>query len=154
MFVYKSSKAKFLSDTENFSIEDIIQACVQNTLNIHKSPESSEYQSWKNSLQFMANLLRAKSIPEDASVAIEYNIIQSRKRIDFILVGQDEKGIEHVILIELKQWDAVQLTNKDAIVKTRFGRGMIDIVHPSYQAWSYSSLLEGFNEIIYKKTFN
>jgi len=151
MIVYKNSKAKFLSDTENFSIEDIIQACVQNTLNIHKSTESSEYKSWRNSLQFMANLLRAKSIPEDAGVAIEYNIIQSRKRIDFILAGQDENGIEHVILIELKQWDAVESTNKDAIVKTRFAKGMTDTVHPSYQAWSYSSLLEGFNETIYKE---
>lgn len=151
MIVYQSSKTNFLSDTANFNIEDLIQKCLFTKLNINKAAQSSEYLSWKNSLQYMANLLRVDAIPPDAGVAIEYNIINSGKRVDFILAGQDEEGVEHIILIELKQWNSVELTSQDAIVRTRFSRGMVNTVHPSYQAWSYSSLLEGFNEAIYKE---
>jgi len=37
----------------------------------------------------------------------------------------------------------------DGIVRTRFERGMANTSHPSYQAWSYAALLEGFNEAVY-----
>ncbi|MGE4242873.1 DNA/RNA helicase domain-containing protein [Ramlibacter sp.] len=39
----------------------------------------------------------------------------------------------------------------DGVVRARFLRGEADVSHPSYQAWSYSALLEGFNEAIYNE---
>ena len=50
----------------------------------------------------------------------------------------------------MKQWESSELTNKDAIVITRFQHGSVEAVHPSYQVWSYKCLLEDFNETIYK----
>ena len=38
--------------------------------------------------------------------------------------------------------------SKDAIVKTIIGRGVHELTHPSYQAWSYVSLLKDYNEDI------
>jgi hypothetical protein len=38
----------------------------------------------------------------------------------------------------------------DGIVRTRFARGEADTSHPSYQAWSYASLLSNFNEAVYR----
>lgn len=54
-----------------------------------------------------------------------------------------------MVLVELKQWAEASATSKDAIVKTLLGRKIRETVHPSYQAWSYASLLEGFNEAVY-----
>ncbi|MEB0301560.1 DUF2075 domain-containing protein [Mucilaginibacter sp. 5C4] len=147
MIVYKKSKGEFLTDIEDFIIEDIVRENVHNKL--HRKVGDSEYRSWQNSLQYMANILRSEKIPGDAGIAIEYNIPRTGNRIDFIVSGQDDTGIEHAVLIELKQWDNIQLTTKDAMVRTRFAHGPSDELHPSYQAWSYSALLYGFNETVY-----
>ncbi|MBA4056901.1 MAG: AAA family ATPase, partial [Marivirga sp.] len=52
------------------------------------------------------------------------------------------------------QWTDIRLTNKDAIVETRFRQGYSEEPHPSYQAWSYSALLEGFNETVYTENIS
>jgi DUF2075 family protein len=38
----------------------------------------------------------------------------------------------------------------DGIVRTRFQGGMQETSHPSYQAWSYATLLRDFNEVVYE----
>jgi DUF2075 family protein/DNA replication protein DnaC len=147
MIVYKKSKGEFLTDIEDLIIEDIVRENVLTKL--HKKVGDSEYRSWQNSLQYMGNILRSEAIPADAGIAIEYNIPRTGNRIDFIVSGQDDAGTEHAVLIELKQWDNIQMTTKDAMVRTRFAHGPSDELHPSYQAWSYSALLYGFNETVY-----
>ncbi|MBC5992428.1 DUF2075 domain-containing protein [Pontibacter cellulosilyticus] len=149
MIVYKKTKSEFITDIDDFIIEDIIHESVQRKLN--KRVGESEYKSWQNSLQYMANVLRTDMIPGDAGVAIEYNIPRTSNRIDFIVSGQSVNGEEHAVLIELKQWSEVQLTGKDAMVRTRFKHGMSEELHPSYQAWSYSALLNGFNQTVYEE---
>ena len=97
----------------------------------------------------MGAVLDDDEIPNDAGVSIEYSIPQTSKRIDFILTGQDHERNDQVVIIELKQWEAAELTDKDAIVKTRFQHGVAETSHPSYQAWSYSELLNQLNETVY-----
>ncbi|RYE16050.1 MAG: DUF2075 domain-containing protein, partial [Sphingobacteriaceae bacterium] len=138
-----------ITDIEDFSIEDIIRENVLSKL--HRKVGDSEYRSWQNSMQYMANILYSESIPNDAGIAIEYNIPRTGNRIDFIVSGQDHDRVEHAVLIELKQWQEVELTAKDAIIRTRFKHGMSDSLHPSYQAWSYAALLNGFNETVYQE---
>ena len=147
MIVYKKTKQEFIEDTLGDSIEDIVKDAVQ--IALHKSVGESEYNSWKNSLMYMLKVLHSDEVPSDAVVSIEYNIPRTNNRIDFIITGMDDNGIEQLILIELKQWSAVEKTDKDAMVKTRFKHGLKETVHPSYQAWSYKSLLEGFNVYVY-----
>ncbi|MES2276041.1 MAG: DUF2075 domain-containing protein [Bacteroidota bacterium] len=147
MIVYHKSKGEFLTDIEDYIIEDLVKEAVR--VKLHRKVGESEYRSWQNSLQYMANVLRSESIPADAGIAIEYNIPRTGNRIDFIVSGQDQSGVEHAVLIELKQWDSIQLTSKDAMVRTRFKQGLREELHPSYQAWSYSALLTGFNETVY-----
>ncbi|WP_322348422.1 hypothetical protein [Marivirga arenosa] len=72
----------------------------------------------------------------------------------FIISGTGENGEDNVILIELKQWSKATLTEKDAIVTTRFAHGEKETVHPSYQAWSYSMLLRGYNAAVYEGKIN
>ena len=139
----------FLTDASN-GIEDVIRLNVKEKLNIDVKPGSSEYESWKNSLgNAMYHIINGSKIPEDSTIAVEYGIPRTKNRIDFIISGLDENYKEKIIIIELKQWSEIKLTNKDAMVETRFRKGLSEELHPSYQAWSYSKLLKGFNAEIY-----
>ncbi len=151
MIVYQSTKQGFLKDSSS-GIEDIVRECVREKLSIDVKPGSSEYDSWKNSLgNAMHHVLNTDKIPDDSGVAIEYSIPRSKNRIDFLITGEDERGRERVVIIELKQWTDIKVTDKDAIVLTRFKQGPSEELHPSYQAWSYSTLLYGFNATVYEE---
>src|SRR5688572_27713847 len=98
----------------------------------------------------MAGILRDKDIPDDTGVAVEFHIPQSSKRIDITLTGSGTDDAKNAVIVELKQWDSASATTKDGIVETFVGRGNREVVHPSYQAWSYATLLEGFNTAVYE----
>lgn len=146
MLVYNSTKAEFVLDVKTNSIEDKILAAFQRQLG--HSTNSSEVGAWRNSMQFMNNVLNDKDIPDDAGVAIEYRLPSSNKRIDFILTGKNADNVDTAIIVELKQWSEVKATGKDGVVSTWVGKAEREVSHPSYQAWTYAALLEDFNEIV------
>jgi len=146
MIVYSFSKKHFQDDVMSNNIGDIILQAYKAATG--RSASASEIASWTNSLQYMERVLADNEIPDEAGVAIEYHIPQSSKRIDFILTGSDYNQAESAILIELKQWQTAEITNKDGLVKTRFKNGETETAHPSYQAWSYKQLLLDFNETV------
>ena len=93
--------------------------------------------------------LNDSNIPSDVGVAIEYNIPQTSKRVDFLIsgYGKDNKG--NVIIVELKQWEKLQaIEGQEAIVETFTGGANRRVVHPSYQAWSYAALIKDYNEYV------
>ena len=146
MIVYSATKAKFQNDVMSNDIGNIILETYRNTTG--RSTGASEIMSWTNSLQYMDRVLADKTISENAGISIEYHIPQSSKRIDFIVTGLDEDKNESAVLIELKQWQKAEMTNKDAVVSTRFKHGEKETPHPSYQAWSYKRLLQDFNATV------
>lgn len=147
MLIYNFPKSQFLKDLDSDNIEDIIQDRFLNLL--HRQIGRSEYMSWQNSLREMWAVVRLASIPDDASISIEYWIPGSWKRIDFIVSWLDEDENETIVIIELKQWQEAKKTDKDGIVETRFEHGNKETNHPSYQAWSYAMLLKWFNSVVY-----
>ena len=147
MIIYQSNKEHFIKDVISNEIHEIIEATYK--LKTGHRVAKNELRSWQESMRFMGAVMDDKEIPNDAGVSIEYSIPQTSKRIDFILTGQDQKYKDQVVIIELKQWDSAELTDKDAIVKTRFQHGLAETSHPSYQAWSYSELLNQLNETVY-----
>ncbi len=154
MIVYHSTKQQFLLDAAN-GIEDIIRSQVSEKLGITVELNGSEYNSWKNSLgNYMFHVMNSDTIPDDAMVAVEYSIPRTKYRVDFIISGLDENKTEKVIIIELKQWTDITMTAKDGVISTRFHHGQTDRPHPSYQAWSYSTLLNNFNEVIYSENID
>ena len=148
MIVYQSNKAHFLDDAFKRDIEVVILA--EFTARTGHRVAESEVRSWKESLLSVAKVLNDDDIPQDSGVAIEYNIPQTGKRIDFMLSGRNAQQLDHLIIIELKQWSTLKMTDKDAIVAVRFAAGEAEVSHPSYQAWTYASLLENFNEAVYE----
>ena len=149
MIVYQATKTTFLDDSDNRNIEDVINAAyVQKT---GRCASDAEFKSWAASLREMSRVLRDQQIPDDIGVGIEFGIPQTAKRIDFILSGADDTGTPHVVIVELKQWSTSKLSDKDGlIVANRGGRSETEGPHPSYQAWSYAALLNGFNEAVYE----
>ena len=147
MIIYQNTKESFINDVISNNIENVIHDFFK--LKLGQATTVGEINSWKNSMQYMNNVLMDNEIPNDAGVIIEYQIPQTSKRIDFILTGQDENENNYAVLIELKQWSECEITDKDAVVTTYVGKRSREVSHPSYQVWSYASLLEGFNEAVY-----
>ena len=146
MIVYQKTKKGFEDDIISGDIENIILKLYENKL--HRSTGKKEQDSWRNSLHYMNTVLSDPEIPYNTGVTIELQIPQTSKRIDFIISGQNEQKKDHVVIVELKQWQTSELTEKDGIVKTALGKGLHESSHPSYQAWSYAALLQDFNVTI------
>lgn len=145
MIVYSGLKSDFLEAVEQDSIATEIEENIYNKM--HRKSAQSEFRSWENSLEYMYKVLNDNSIPEDSGIAIEYNIPQTSKRVDFIISGYDEKKDPNVVIIELKQWDKVDtVEEQDALVETFTGGAMRKVVHPSYQAWSYAAMIYDYNQ--------
>ncbi len=146
MLVYRSTKIGFQSDVDKGQIDAIIEKAFKEKL--HRNTSQKEVESWWNSLHFMYSILNDKEIPDNTGVAIECQIPQTSKRIDFILSGKDSNNKDNVIIVELKQWKSSELTEKDGIVKTALGKGLHETSHPSYQAWSYAAMLQDFSATV------
>jgi len=147
VIIYQNQKSGFLHDVHHRDIEEVILEAFRAKTGGKVSRE--EIRSWANSLAYMGKVLVDDDIPDDCGVAIEYNIPQTAKRVDFLLTGKTAEQKDCVVIVELKQWESAQKTEKDGIVVTRFAKGSAEVSHPSYQAWSYAALLEGYNEAVY-----
>lgn len=144
MIIYEADVAEFLNDVADEVIVDRLYSVYQEKIG---RTSKSEIRSWDHSLQRMSNVLRDRAIPRDAKTAIEFKIPNTGKRVDFIVAGNDGKE-NHAVIIELKQWETVEKNDRlDAVVvETYLGGAKRPTTHPSYQAWSYASLIEDFNE--------
>lgn len=147
MIVYQADKQQFLRDHDDRDIDEVIHARFSAATG--RRVALAELRSWRESLGFMAKVLRDDEIPADTGVAVEFHIPQTSKRIDMTLTGYGEDGVKNAVVVELKQWEEAEATSKDAIVVTYLAKARREVVHPSYQAWSYAALLEGFNEAVY-----
>ena len=147
MLVYNGTKNDFMSSVENDTIAYEIEEKLIESMNRHSA--RNEFMSWENSLQYMYKVLNDRDIPDDSGIAIEYNIPQTSKRVDFLISGYNEQDKENVVIIELKQWEKLNaIEGKEAIVETYTGHALRKVVHPSYQAWSYASLINDYNEAV------
>jgi len=149
VIVYQATKERFLHDNDHAQIEDVVEsAFVQKT---GRYASQGEFKAWRNSLAAMARVLRDRDIPDDIGVGIEFGIAQTAKRIDFVLSGAANDDTPHLVIVELKQWSTSRISEKDGlIIANRGGKAEVEGAHPSYQAWSYAALLNGFNEAVYE----
>ncbi|AUB78154.1 AAA family ATPase [Spiribacter roseus] len=146
MLVYTSDKPGFLRDVGDNRIADRVLDAMQKSG--QGSVSDGERRSWEESLLRMKNVLEDRIVPDDAGIAVEYRIPQTSRRVDLIVSGTDDSGQDVCVIIELKQWSDVTATSKEAIVRTWLGGSDRETTHPSYQAWSYASLLQDFNATV------
>ena len=146
MIIYENTAQGFTQDVVSNRIIDEIQHGF-NQQGVGGASQN-EIRAWQNSLQFMANILYDSSVPDQAGIAIEFQIPLTSRRVDFMISGQDSDGDKNIVVTELKQWEGEStepVPHKDGIIKTFLGGGIRETTHPSYQAWSYSKLIEDFN---------
>lgn len=143
MLVYEGIKKEFLNSVEMDTIAEEIENTILEKMGRHTG--KSEFDSWMNSMEYMYKVLNDKMIPENAGIAIEYNIPQTAKRVDFMISGYDEKNKPGMVIIELKQWQKLEKVDDTALVSTFTGHANRNVVHPSYQAWSYAQLISDYN---------
>ena len=143
MIIYRATKKQFVEDVFNNTIADNIDEAFFEHLGRHTSP--NEVRSWQNSMQYMFKVVDTPELPDEAGVAIEYQIPLTAKRVDFIISGLNAQKKAQLVIIELKQWEDAEPTQKPGIVVTRFQNGKAEVAHPSYQAWSYAYMLSNYN---------
>lgn len=154
MIIYHASKGEFIDHALRDDIEEVVSRHFRSATG--REVGEPEVRSWKHSLLEMAKVLHDEEIPADAGVAIEYQLPQSSKRIDFVITGEDADARTKVIIVELKQWSESRRSDKDAIVWARRGgrTGEREGPHPSYQAWSYAAYLQDFNAAVREGAMN
>lgn len=145
MIIYSGNKRDFmdevLNDTIAYSIRDSIFE------KMHRRTGVAEFKSWTNSLEYMYKVLNDQDIPSNAGIAIEYNLPNTAKRVDFLVSGYDGKKKPNVVIIELKQWEEIKKVDSlDGLVETYTGGANRRVVHPSYQAWTYAEMIRDYNE--------
>ncbi len=148
MIIYENTRRGFIDDIRGGCIAEKVQQQFENH-GIHHN-NIAEYRAWNNSLMYMRNVLDDDDIPEDVSLAIEYQIPLTSKRVDFLIAGNDESGNPNVVVVELKQWEDSGVTSRPDVVTAFTGGANRAVCHPSYQAYSYAKIIENFNEDVYR----
>ena len=86
-----------------------------------------------------------KGIPSDAGVAIEFNIPQTSKRVDFMISGYGDEDMPGMVIVELKQWDSLtEVQGKEVLYQVDHGK-----IRPSKSLQNaIGSMLKGNREFI------
>ncbi|XCP86146.1 DUF2075 domain-containing protein [Roseburia hominis] len=148
MILYRSSAAEFCDEVERNLIVDQIEAAYVKGMG--RRAGDGERRAWNNSMRFMETIVRKSAIPDDCGILIEYNIPSTSKRIDFVITGHDKNNASNFLIIELKQWETAEATEKEALVRTFLHNGIRETTHPAYQAYSYKKYLSDMNSAVYE----
>lgn len=136
MIVYLSDKRGFQADVLAGRIEEKIEQIYRMRRGHGVGP--AERVSWRNSLGFMDRVLADVEIPSDAGIAVEYVIPSSPNRIDVVITGTDCDRHKVAVIVELKQWSEVFVTQKDGVVETFVGRGRRESQESArFQPWRH-----------------
>lgn len=151
MIVYSANKYVFVQDVKAGVIAaKILDLLRKKGLN---GGQEREFESWHNSMKFMRDIVDDSAIDDEVQIAIEYNIPQTSKRVDFIIVGSDSNGKENIVIVELKQWSKAEVVDDDMhfSVRTYVANNKRIVCHPSYQAYSYSRFLNNYSQAIHER---
>lgn len=151
MIVYSANKHLFVQDVKTGIIATkILDLLRKKGLN---GGQEREFESWHNSMKFMRDIVDDAEIDDDVQIAIEYNIPQTSKRVDFIIVGADARDKENIVIVELKQWSRAEVVDDDMhfSVRTFVANDKRIVCHPSYQAYSYSRFLNNYSQAIFER---
>lgn len=143
MIVYSGTVKSFHRDVSNGIVANKLDKLFSD---LRLGRESiQEFNSWKASLPRIGLIVSDRRIADDVQVALEYQIPCTSKRVDFMIGGSDGQK-DNVVIVELKQWEKCDKTEKENVVYTYTGNAYREVAHPSQQAYSYAKLIEGLNQ--------
>ena len=155
MLIYAGTKSDFMIDTENDRLETKLYENIK--LKMNRTTGLSELNAWRNSLKEMYITLNDSDIPKDAGVAIEYNIPQTSKRVDFLISGYGLNGKGNVVIVELKQWEKLTAIDEkadqvaDEIIKNTYRTLMTRGMKGCYVYCTDAALAQYFKNLLKQK---
>ena len=155
MLIYAGTKSDFMIDTENDRLETKLYENMK--LKMNRTTGLSELNAWRNSLKEMYITLNDSDIPKDAGVAIEYNIPQTSKRVDFLISGYGLNGKGNVVIVELKQWEKLTAIDEkadqvaDEIIKNTYRTLMTRGMKGCYVYCTDAALAQYFKNLLKQK---
>jgi len=139
MRLYSGSSKQFLDDTVHNQIGDKLKESFFQYFRYNPSP--NEVQSWRNSLRAVSQVFDYSGL-HDHGVILEYQLPQTSKRLDCMIMGKDKSQNDRAVIIELKQWEKCEKSDGENEVSTWVGGAKREVLHPSVQVGQYKMYLQ------------
>lgn len=156
--LYRESQEVFKRDVENTCVSQKMEILAkQSGLTVGER----ELASWSNNAPAISTILEHSKI-RDSYITFEFLVPFSRKRIDCVIYGKGENGLDNVIHIELKQWSNRTVSvaesegnftapDDELFTVTAFvAKADRTVAHPSQQVKGYQGYLTNFVEVFSK----
>ena len=140
MLVYEGIKSGFINDVDLNLITDKILNRFKEVF--HRSTGESEVNSWRESMLRMRGVLADKDIPDNAGVAIEFNIPHTSNRIDFLLSGYDENKNNSIIKDKIVPHDTRRYV-RSTLIKILKDVGNVDREFIAERCLNHSLKIDG-----------
>ncbi len=139
MQLYEGPSHHFVQD----SFQNAIAGKLASAFEAHyryRAPDS-EVSSWRNSLRAMSEVLSEGDLLS-TSVVVEYQLPLTSKRLDCMVLGRDAQARPQAVIVELKQWEQVEVSDVEGCVETFVGGATREVLHPSTQVGQYRQYLQ------------
>lgn len=139
MQLYNGTSQQFIEDATHDLLAEKLEASFAHHFG-HKVARN-EARSWQNSLWRVGIVMKDADLL-DNGVILEYKLGLTSRRLDCMVTGTDVDQKSSAAIVELKQWDDVQISNAEDNVLTFLGGGIREVLHPSSQVAGYQEFLE------------
>jgi uncharacterized protein len=147
MQLYTGSLNEFVTDTLQNQIAVKLDKAFFEYYGHH--PSEAEIRSWRSSLRAVKDVFEYSGF-NDHGILLEYQLPLSSKRLDCMICGRDDDGKDNSVIIELKQWEACQVSNVSDHVITWIGGANRDVLHPAVQVGQYKLYLEDNQSVFFE----
>lgn len=146
MRLYAGTSKNFIEDTVRNQIAEKLRRSFFDYFRYN--PSDSEVHSWNNSLVRMKDVIQHSGLT-DHGILLEYQLPLSSKRLDCMVCGRNNDGLDNAVIVELKQWGKCEEAVGDNELSTVLGRGHRDVLHPSAQVSYYRQYLQDTHTAFY-----
>lgn len=144
MLLYQGTSQNFIRDAADGRLTDRIEMAFFGRY--HYAPEERGFQTFGRYLRSLAKVMDAAGV-QDSGVILKYQLPATSRRLDCMVTGRDDEGREHVVIIEMKDWQECCLAEGGCeLIDERNGLP-IEILHPSVQSMQYRAYLQGSNRV-------
>jgi hypothetical protein len=138
MRLYAGTSTQFIQDSIQNQIAEKLKSAFFEYFRFNPSP--GEINSWRNSLRAISQIFQFANLL-DHGIILEYQLPLTSKRLDCLICGKNQNGIDNAVIIELKQWERCADAHGNNEVLTWVGGANREVLHPSVQVGQYQMYL-------------
>jgi hypothetical protein len=148
MRLYAGTSRNFISDSFLNQIAGKLKSAFFDYYGFN--PSDNEVNSWRASLLNIAAVFQNDRLL-DHGVILEYQLPLSSRRIDCLICGRNNHGLDNAVIVELKQWSKCEESIGENEVMTWVGGAKRDVLHPSAQVSQYKYYLQDTHTAFYEE---